>query len=214
MDSRDQGRHAAHLNRPRRGVALPGVLLIVGLLVSVSGWLIGHLRDDIAQARVATMFEAQDALAGAAVATVAQALTAVVDWRPVDSLGAAPACVAGPGEVEPIDAAAETAWAQAETDASSRWAADTPRWQLLWQCHAAGVLGRWPTPGRVPIVIVWVADDPEGDGVPSVSDNQRLLLRALAVGAGGARGIATATVERAAPGAPVRLVSWRPRAVG
>ena len=202
------------MNRNRRGVALPGALLIVSVLVSVSGWLIGHLRDDVLQARVATTFEAQDGLAGAGVATVAQALATVADWRPVGALGATPVCAAGTGNVVPTDAAGETAWAQAETDASSRWAADTPRWQLLWQCHAAGVLGRWPSPGRVPTVIVWVADDPEGDGLPGVSGNQRLLLRALAVGPGGARGIATATVERSAPGAPVRLVSWRPRAVG
>lgn len=209
-----QGGRPSRLRHHTRGVALPGVLLIVGLLVSVSGWLIGHLRDDVVQARVATTFDAQDGLAAAAVATVAAALAAAADWRPVTALGAAPVCPAGVVDAVPTDAAGETAWAQAETDASSRWGVDTPQWQLLWQCHAAGVLGRWPAPSRMPSVIVWVADDPEGDGLPGVSDNQRLLLRALALGAGGARGIATATIERAAPGAPVRLVSWRPRAVG
>lgn len=214
MDSRDQRGRLAHVSRQRRGVALPGVLVIVSVLVSVSGWMLGHLRDDITQARIATMFEAQDGLSGAAVAMVAQALASAPDWRPVGTLGAAPACPASLGDVVPADAAGETAWTQAETDASSRWAADTPRWQLLWQCHAAGVLGRWPSPGRVPAVLVWVADDPEGDGMPGVSDNQRLLLRALALGPGGARGITTATIERSAPGAPVRLVSWRLRAVG
>lgn len=197
-----------------RGVALPGVLLIVALLVSVSGWLIGHLRDDVMQARVAATFEAQDALAAAALATVANTLTTVADWRPVSALGAAPVCPAGPGDVVAVDVVGESAWAQAETAASSRWGDDTPQWQSIWQCHAAGVLGRWPVPGSMPSVIVWVADDPEGDGLPARSANQRLLLRALAVGSGGARGIATATVERSAPGAPVRLVSWRPRAVG
>lgn len=213
MRVRCSPRHRSAPGRHRRGIALPGVLLLVGLLISVSGWLIGHLRDDVMQARVATTFDAQDALAGAAVTAVANALSSVADWRPVSTLAAAPACPPALGDVVAPDVVAERAWAQAETDASSRWGADTPQWQLIWQCHAAGVLGLWPEAGRMPGVLVCVADDPEGDGMPASSENQRLLLRALAVGAGSARGIATATVERSAPGAPVRLASWRPRAV-
>jgi len=202
------------LARARRGAALPGVLLVVSVLVSVSGWLIGHLRDDVAHGRLSRSFEAQDALAAAAVTAVAERLGLVPDWQVVGGFGAGPACPAVAAPPVAVDADVEHAWAQAETLASSRWAADAPHWHLVWQCHAAGVLGRWPSPGPVPSVLVWVADDPEGDGLPSVDGNQRLLLRALAVGPMGGRGLATATIARTSPGAPVRLVSWRPRAVG
>ena len=109
----------------------------------------------------------------------------------------------------PADEPTERNWLQDATNASSRWGPDTPAWQPLWACHAAGVLGHWPARGRNPSVLVWVADDPEGDGQPLRSGNQRLLLTAVAHAGGDARGEASATVWRTGPGAPVLLAAWR-----
>ena len=205
---------ASRLARGQRGVALPGVLVFAAVLVGITGWLLGHVRVDAFLGRMSSADQQAVRLAEGAAALVAMSLGAASDWAPVSSLGAAPACPAASAPVVPADAASERAWAQAETDASSRWGAETPQWQLAWHCHAAAVLGRWPGPGSVPVVLVWVADEPEGDGQPLVSTNQRLLVRALALGAGGMRGVVTGTIERAAPGAPVTLASWRPRSVG
>lgn len=198
---------------PDRGVALPGALVLVALLVAVSGWVLGHIRDDATQALVARAFDEQSVVADGALAIISTALGLVPDWRPVTGLAPGPPCPAG-GAVVPVDPVAEGAWAQAETDAASRWGADTPRWQLVWHCHASAVLGRWPGPGLVPSVLVWVADDPEGDGTPALSTNQRLLVRAVSVGPSGARAVVSAVIDRAGPGTPVRLVAMYARGEG
>ena len=199
--------------RSERGVALPGVLLLAAFLVGVTGWLIGHVRTDV-EMRAAN----EDALiasrvAEAAVQSVAMALGQQQDWLAVDSLALAmPLALPCPSSVAPavaVDEPAERQWLQAAMTASSRWGADTPVWQPLWACHAAGVLGQWPARGRNPSVLIWVADDPEGDGQPLRSGNQRLLLAAVANAGGGARGEASATVWRTGPGAPVVLAAWR-----
>ena len=72
--------------------------------------------------------------------------------------------------------------------------------------RAGALASSWP---RIPSVLVWVADDPEGDGQPLRSGNQRLLLTAVAHAGGDARGEASATVWRTGPGAPVVLAAWR-----
>jgi len=199
--------------RSERGVALPGVLLLAAFLVGVTGWLVGHVRADI-EMRAAN----EDALMGsrlaeAALQSVAMALGQQPDWRPVDSLAlAVPLTLPCPASVAPVVAAdepGERQWLQDAMNASSRWGADTPAWQPLWTCHAAGVLGRWPGHGRNPSVLVWVADDPEGDGQPLRSGNQRLLLTAAAYARGNARSEASATVWRTGPGSPVVLAAWR-----
>jgi hypothetical protein len=62
-------------------------------------------------------------------------------------------------------------------------------------------------------VVVWVADDPEGDGTPLWNTNERLLLHAVARGSGPARGMASATIARKVPGARVTLSAYRGSAV-
>jgi hypothetical protein len=197
-----------------RGVALPGVLLMAAFLVGVTGWLVGHVQTDTAM-RVA----GEDALAGSRLAesalqSVAMALGQQPDWVAVDTLSLALPltlpCPASALVVVPVDETRERAWLQDDTDASSRWGPDTPAWQPLWTCHGAGVLGQWPARGANPSVLVWVADDPEGDGQPLRSGNQRLLLSAVARTGGDARGEASATVWRTGPGTPVLLAAWRP----
>jgi hypothetical protein len=59
-----------------------------------------------------------------------------------------------------------------------------------------------------------VADEPEGDAAPLTSSNERLLLHAIAVGRGGIRSVASATITRQAPFAPVVLAAWRGPAGG
>jgi hypothetical protein len=189
------------------------VLLLAMFLVGVTGWLVGHVRVDT-EMRAAN----EDALVGnrlaeAALQSVAMALGQQPDWTPVDTLAVAlPLTLPCPSSTAPLvtaDEPRERAWLQNETNAGSRWGADTPAWQPLWACHAAGVLGQWPARGSNPSVMVWVADDPEGDGQPLRSGNQRLLLTAVVHAGGGARGEAAATVWRTGPGTPMLLASWR-----
>ena len=196
-----------------RGIALPGVLLLAAFLVGVTGWLVGHVRTDIAMRMANEEAFAGGRLAESALQSVATALSQQVDWMPVDTLGVGLAltlpCPVSPVPVVPVDEARERAWLQTDTDASGRWGPDTPAWQPLWACHGSGVLGHWPVRGANPSVLVWVADDPEGDGQPLRSGNQRLLLAAVAHARGDARGQASATVWRTGPGAPVLLAAWR-----
>jgi hypothetical protein len=191
------------------GVALPGVLLLAAFLVGVSGWMVGHVRSDLAVASAQDDEADAARLASAAVQAVAMALGRVPDWEVVSSLAMALPCPAGERPVIPTNAGREHAWLQADTDRGSRWGADTPLWHLLWTCHALGVHGRWSSPGALPPVLVWVADDPEGDASPLRSTNQRLWLHAVARGTGQSRATAAAVISRSAPGAPVVLESWR-----
>ena len=207
------GDNDAPVSRPGRrhqesGVALPGVLLLAAFLVGVTGWLVGHVRSDVLLAMEQRDEEAATQLSGAAVQAVAMAFGHVPDWSAVAAMPALP-CAAPSGPVAPLDEGQERAWLQAATDAASRWAVETPQWQLVWVCHASGVLDRWPSGGTMPGVAVWVADEPEGDGTALQSANERLLLYAVALGRGGARGIASATIARQSPGAPVELAAWR-----
>lgn len=191
------------------GVALPGVLLLAAFLVGITGWLVGHLRTDVALTAALEDAHTAARVAEAAVQAVALALAQQADWTTVDALALAPPCPGAPAVVAPLDEVAERGWIQAEMDAGSRWGTDTPEWQPVWLCHGTGVLGRWPARGATPAVAVWVADDPEGDGQPLRSVNQRLLVTAVARTVGEARGAASATVSRVAPGSPVELASWR-----
>ena len=200
-----------HQTSPGRndcGAALPGVLVLAAVMVGVSGWIVGHLRLEAALA-----FELEEAhvvsrVAEAALQSAASAVGLVPDWTSVSSLGMVLPCPASTTPTVVIDEAAERAWLQAETDAASRWGGDAPVWQLLWTCHGPGVLERWPHRQQSPSVIVWVADEPEGDNRPDQDTNQRLLLTAVARGRGGIRGLARAAITRTSPGASVRVLAW------
>jgi hypothetical protein len=195
--------------RSDAGVALPGVLLLAAFLVGVTGWMVGHLRTDIALTAAIEDAHAGARVAEAAVQAVALALAQHADWTTVNALALGLPCPAALTTVAPLDEIVERSWIQAEMDAGSRWGADTPEWQPVWLCHGTGVLGRWPARGTTPAVAVWVADDPEGDGRPLHSANQRLLVTAVSRTAGAARGAASATVSRTMPGTPVTLDAWR-----
>jgi hypothetical protein len=190
-------------------VALPGVLLLVAFLVGVTGWVMGHLRTDTAMTVALEETHEGRRVAEAALQIVALALGQVPDWTTVDGLSVAVACPPTAMGTVVLDEAGERAWLQSTTDANSRWGPDTPQWQPIWACHAHALLGRWPIRGAVPSVVVWVADDPEGDGLPLRSVNQRLLLAAAARVGADALGSASLTIARSGPGAPVTLGAWR-----
>jgi hypothetical protein len=192
-----------------RGVALPGVLLLAAFLVGVTGWLAGHVRTDVGMRTANEEALLGRRLAESALQSAAMALGQQPDWAPVDTLALALPCPSSAVPVVSADEPVDRAWLQDEMNASSRWGPDTPLWQPLWACHAAGLLGHWPARGSNPSVVVWVADEPEGDGLPLRSGNQRLLLAAVAHVGGEARGEASATVWRTGPGSPVVLAAWR-----
>lgn len=194
--------------RSRSGVALPGVLVFAAFLIGVSGWIVGHLRTDMAMSTELEEMFGDARLAEAALQEVALAMGQVTDWRPVDGLSLALPCPAAPAGIASLDEPSERLWLQREADAGSRWGTDSPRWHPLWSCHGPGLLDRWPLRGTAPAVAVWVADDPEGDGQPTLSGNQRLLLSAVARGRGGSRGAASAVIARSGPGATVRILAW------
>jgi hypothetical protein len=192
-----------------RGVALPGVLLLAAFLVGVTGWLVGHVRTDVGMRTANEEALLGRRLAESALQSAAMALGQQSDWMRVDALALVLPCPSSAVPIVPADELTDRTWLQDDMNASSRWGSDTPVWQPLWTCHAAGVLGRWPARGPNPSVVVWVADDPEGDGLPLRSGNQRLLLAAVAHVDAEARGEASATVWRTGPGAPVLLAAWR-----
>lgn len=194
--------------RTDAGVALPGVLVFAAFLVGVSGWIAGHLRSDIVMTMELEEGNVAGRVAEAAVQEVALALGLAGDWTLVDSLPLALACPPAATAVTSVHEPTERAWLQAEVDAGGRWGSDTPQWHPLWICHGPGLLGRWPGRGAAPVVVVWVADDPEGDGQPTRSTNQRLLLAATAAGRDTARATVVAAIGRSSPGSPVRLLAW------
>lgn len=201
-------RPRASRGRTDAGVALPAVLVFAAFLVGVSGWLAGHLRTDLAMTTELERSHDAARVAEAALQEVAIALGEASDWAPIDGLALSLTCPPAGMAVTTLAEASERAWLQADVDADARWGVDTPRWQPIWACHGPGLLGRWPARGAAPAVLVWVADDPEGDGQPNRSENQRLLLTAVAAGQGAIRVTARAAVVRSSPGAPVRLLSW------
>ena len=194
--------------RSDRGVALPGAVLFAAFLAGLTGWLVGHVVTDEAMTRDVEDAAAAARVADAAVEIAAHALGQAADWSNVGALALPLACPPAATAVTPLDEGAERAWIQAETDAAGRWSAAAPQWVWLWTCHGAGVLHRWPARGLAPSVVVWVADDPEGDGQPLASANGTLLLAAVAVARDGTRVATRAAIARSAPGESVRILSW------
>ncbi|HTU99155.1 MAG TPA: hypothetical protein VMF13_01355 [Luteitalea sp.] len=195
--------------RSARGVALPGVLLLSAFLIGVTGWLVGHVRTDQMVARFSDADDEAERVAQAAVESVALALGSTMDWRPAGLAAVSLACPAATRLPVTMDVGEERARVQSVVDAGSRWGSDRPRFEVAWQCHAEGVLTRWPAGAVNPAVVVLIADEPEGDGLPGISQNERLLVRAVSRGAADSRGEASATITRTAPGAPVVLEAFR-----
>ena len=196
--------------RSDAGVALPGVLLLAAFLVGVTGWLVGHLRTDVALDRRAR------GVAPARASRRRPFRRSPWRWRSRPTgpawmrLRSALACPAAPAVVAPLDEAVERGWLQARDGCRqpvgrrhARVAAGlaVPRRR---RARAAGRRGARHPP--------WSSGSrtiPKATGSRCAALNQRLLVTAVARAPERARGAASATVSRASPGAPVELAAWR-----
>lgn len=196
------------------GVALVAALMLVMLVTTLIGVLVPVL---VVERRLSASLRdgLEAALLAEAGLELAQAdLQRRSDWSAV-LVGAEPGAWTD-GTVTPrlsdgrrLDLLAQTARLQAETAATSRWLADTPRWRLFVWGPAAS-LDPALAPSRIHVA-VWVADDErDGDGDPTRDTNGRLLLASRAFGPLGVERRAQATIARveAAP-APLRRADWR-----
>lgn len=150
-------------------------------------------------------------------------LATMPDWSP--ALSAPPANVTSgfdDGEVAPrapdgrtldlVRLTAERQRASDEHDGPAVFGADSPRWRLYAHASVRALL---VSPEAAPALnlplylVVWVADDEsDGDGDPAIDSNGRILVCAMAFGAGGARRSTEARVARTGDG-DLRLLAWR-----
>jgi hypothetical protein len=109
-----------------------------------------------------------------------------------------------------LDLAALTAERQRESDqrdGPAVFGADSPEWRLFAHAPLSALLA---APGLdLPLyLVVWIADDEsDGDGDPAVDRNGRILVWAVAFGAGGARRSVEARVGRTS-GGELQLLGW------
>ena len=94
-----------------------------------------------------------------------------------------------------------------QRDGPAIFGANSPQWRLFAHASVSALMA---APGLdLPLyLVVWVADDEsDGDGDPAVDRNERILVWAVAFGAGGARRSVEARVGRT-PGGDLQLLSW------
>lgn len=77
----------------------------------------------------------------------------------------------------------------------STWGSETPQWRL----YAWGGASTWlsTSPTGAYFIAVWVADDVDGDGNPSIDSNGNIVVHAVALGPGRARRSVEAGVQLA-----------------
>jgi hypothetical protein len=86
----------------------------------------------------------------------------------------------------PIDLTAMTSEIQAQSDATSPWAANNPVWRLFAYGPMNDLLGNANLIQSQSYLAVWIADDPaDGDNNPAADTNGVLTLLAQAVGVTG-----------------------------
>jgi hypothetical protein len=150
-------------------------------------------------------------------------LATMADWSP--ALSAPPTNITSgfdDGEVAPrapdgrtldlVRLTAERQRVSDEHDGPAVFGADSPQWRLYAHASVRALLA---SPEAAPALnlplylVVWVADDEsDGDGDPAVDSNGRILVCAMAFGAGGARRSSEARVARTGDG-DLQLLAWR-----
>ena len=150
-------------------------------------------------------------------------LATMPDWSP--ALSAPPTNVTSgfdDGDVAPrapdgrtldlVRLTAERQRASDEHDGPAIFGADSPQWRLYAHASVRALLA---SPEAAPALdlplylVVWIADDEsDGDGNPAVDSNGRILVCAMAFGAGGARRSLEARVARTGDG-DLQLLAWR-----
>lgn len=203
-----------------RGSAVLVALLLSLLVAAIAAALVVVTTTETLIA--ASYRHAQEASYGAeaAIERALYDLAAIPDWSTV--VAPPPANVTSSfddGEVTPrgpdgrqLNLAQLTADRQRDSDARDSpgvFGGDTPQWRLF--AHARlGELSSSPGLDLALYLIVWVADDEsDGDGNAAADSNSRILVWAVAFGAGGARRSVEARVARA-PSGELRLDGWRP----
>lgn len=205
--------------KDERGVAVLMALLMALLIGAVAAALVALTTTETLIS--ASFRQGREAAYGAeaALERALHDLAAMPDWSSV--LFAPPANITSSfddGEDRPrgpdgrtLDLARLTADRQRDSDlhdGPAIFGADSPQWRLFAHGPPRSLL---PLPGLdLPLyLVVWVADDEsDGDGDPTVDRNGRLLVRAVAFGAGGARRSAEALVARTDAG-DLQLLAWR-----
>jgi hypothetical protein len=201
----------------QRGAALLITLLMVVVLGALAA---GVVTITITETMISGAHRTAQETAYAAEAALERAihdLATIGDWSPV--LALPPGNLTSTffdGQLSPtapdgrrLDTPTLTVERQRNSDARDGplvTASDWPRWRV----YAQGSLDRLPTraPGPPAYLIVWVADDREGDGDPGRDTNGQILVLAEAYGTGGARRAVEAVIRRSAPGV-VQLLTRR-----
>jgi hypothetical protein len=201
-----------------RGVAVVIALLMAVLVGAVAAALVALTSTETLIS--ASFRHGREASYGAeaALERALHDLATMPDWSP--ALTAPPANVTSgfdDGQAVPrapdgraLDLAALTADRQRESDqrdGPAMFGADSPKWRLFAHAPLSALMA---APGLdLPLyLVVWVADDEsDGDGDPAVDGNGRILVRAVAFGAGGARRSVEARVGRTG-GGDLELLAW------
>jgi hypothetical protein len=201
-----------------RGAALFIALLVAVILGALAA---GLVAVTITETMISSAHRSVQEAAFAAEAGLERAihdLATVSDWSSV--LSAPPANLTSTfmdglstirtPDGRTFEVASLTSERQRTSDARDGPSLAVPDWPL-WRLYAQGSLDRLPSPGPVSpaYLLVWVADDGEGDGDPGVDSNGQILVHAEAYGASGARRGVEAAIRRAQPPV-VQVLARRP----
>lgn len=201
-----------------RGVAVVMALLMAILIGAVAAALVAlTTTETLISASFRHGTEASYG-AEAALERALHDLATIPDWSP--ALTPVPgnlvsgfddgAAVARTPDGRALDLAVLTADRQRESDQRDGpgiFGADSPQWRLFAHAPVSALMA---APGLdLPLyLVVWVADDEsDGDGDPAVDRNGRILVWAVAFGAGGARRSVEARVGRTG-GGDLQLLAW------
>jgi hypothetical protein len=202
-----------------RGVAVVIALLMALLVGAIAAALVALTTTETLIS--ASYRHAQEASYGAEAALERglHDLATLPDWSA--ALSAPPGNVTSSfddGEVMPrvpdgrrldlVRLTADRQRASDDRDGPALFGADSPQWRLY--AHAS-VRALHTSPGLdLPLyLLVWIADDEsDGDSDPAVDSNGRILVCAVAFGAGGARRSVEARIARTDDG-DLRLLAWR-----
>lgn len=211
---------ATRLASNEQGSAVLVALLLALLVGAIAAGLIVVTTTETLIA--ASYRHAQETSVGAeaALERALHDLALVPDWSQV--LALPPANVTSgftDGEAAPrapdgrtLDLAQLTVERQRDSDARDGpgvFGSDSPKWRLF--AHARSRHLGSSSGFELPLyLVVWVSDDEsDGDGDATIDSNHRILVWAVAFGAGGARRAVEARVARTLTG-ELRLAGWRP----
>jgi hypothetical protein len=183
--------HAKRHARDDRGSAIVIALVATVMLTSLG---LGVLLLSNTEGSIASNYRAGNETlyaADAAVERVVQDLLLVPRWNDIltgtvqSSFVDSSTTPTLPSNV-PINLTSMTAEIQAQSDATSPWAANNPVWRLFAYGPMNDLLGNAAIIQSQSYLAVWIADDPaDGDNNPAADSNGVLTLLAQAIGHSG-----------------------------